>query len=337
MITHHSLACFRPIAIVLLLTIFNPPFARAYLATPESGCSNVDLREDFQLKMRNQRGISWCFAHAAADDLQYTYRLPEQISAADIAILYSGSDISKIITFFKRLFSKEARSKPPQTGFIVKAVNRAIASGYCPEWAFPSEQWTKVYASGNRQKVDVLNAVLEMTSLQKEIQSGKYTSPSDLPWHYAFEHVDRASFYTLLKNSHKNTLLPGLRSAACDSERKPYPLSPVKTRFRIKGRKIYRHINEQLSSRMPAAIDFFSGVLENYDGAKRKINDLHTVLIYGRKYDSNLKQCVYLIKNSYGEDCGQYDPKIKCEAGYLWFPENKLHPYLTSSLSITRQ
>jgi hypothetical protein len=309
----------------------------AYVTTPESSCSPIDLRSEFNLQMRNQRGISWCYAHAAADYLQYTYRLPEQISAADIAIHYAGSDISKIMTFFKRLLSKDAREKPPQTGFIIKAVKRAVEAGYCPEWALPSEQWAKVHSNGTREKKDLMESILEMYSLQKDIQSGKYPRPENLPFSYEFEHINRLKFHSILQNNSKAKLLSGIRSAACDPERKPYPISPIKTCFKLRGRRVYQRINDQLSSRMPIAIDFFSGVLGNLDHAKRKIDDLHTVLLYGRKYDAEKKECVYLMKNSYGVDCSQYDSKIKCEAGYLWFPESKLHPYLTSSLSITRQ
>ena len=307
------------------------------MITPESACTPVDLRSEFNLKIRNQRGISWCYAHAAADYLQYIYRLPEQVSAADIAIHYAGSDISKIMTFFKRLFSRDARDKPPQTGFIVKAVKRAVEAGYCPEWALPSEQWTKVHSNGAREKKGLIESILEMYSLQGDVQSGKFPRPEDLPFAYEFEHIDRVTFHRILKNNSKAKLLSRIRSAACGPERKPYPLSPIKTRFTLKGRKVYQRINDQLSSRMPMAIDFFSGVLNDLDHAKRKIDDLHTVLLYGRKFDSDRKECVYLMKNSYGDDCSQYDSKIKCEAGYLWFPESKLHPYLTSFFSITRQ
>ncbi len=323
------------LALLFLVSMSEPAFA--YLSTPESACTPVDLRSEFLLKMRNQRGISWCYAHAAADHLQYTYRLPEPVSAADIAILYSGSDMAKTMTFFKRLLSKEARSEPPQTGFIVKAVKRAIQSGYCPEWAFPSEEWTRIDASGKKDQVEILKATLEMYSLQKEVQSGKYPTPSSLPWHYEFEHINRSSFHSILARSKKNTLLASLRTAACDRERRPYPLGPVKSCFKLTGRRVFQRINSQLSSKMPVSVDFFSGVFGNYDSAKRKIDDLHTVLLYGRKYDPTQKECVYLMKNSYGEDCSQYDPKIKCEAGYLWFPESKLSRYLTSTLSITRQ
>ncbi|MBU6154529.1 MAG: hypothetical protein KGP28_09535 [Bdellovibrionales bacterium] len=327
----------KPFIVPFIAGFFFASSASAYLPTPESACSSVDLRSDFILKMRNQRGISWCYAHAAADYLQYTFRLPEPISAADIAINYAGSNLSKIVTFFKKLSSKEARAEPSQTGFIIRAVKGALDSGYCPEWALPSEEWTKVHQNGKREKVELIRAILEIYSLQRDVHSGKYPFPESLPFSYEFEHIDRSGFHSILKQTSRNTILSGIRKNACSAERKPYPLSPIKTCFKLKGKKIYQRINQQLSSGMPISVDFFSGILGNLNGAKRKIDDLHTVLIYGRKYDSEKNECVYLMKNSYGEDCTQYDPKIKCEAGYLWFPESKLHPYLTSTLSITRQ
>jgi hypothetical protein len=85
------------------------------------------------------------------------------------------------------------------------------------------------------------------------------------------------------------------------------------------------------------AIDFFSGIFDDYSHYKRKLDDLHTVHLYGRKFDPGTQECVYLMKNSYGEDCSRYDPRIQCERGYLWFPENRLYPTLTSVLSMDRE
>jgi hypothetical protein len=308
-----------------------------YIATPESQCSSIDLRNEFNLRMRNQGGISWCFAHAAADNLQYLYRIPEQISAADIAIHYADSDLSKVITFFKRLFSKEDRLTPPQTGFIAKAIKKTIPEGYCPESVFPSDFWTQVDSkTGTHSKVEIMDAILDQFSTLKKVHSGEIKNPEGLAAYYTFEHLDRAGYFELLKNSKQNTLLSNLRAKVCAGERKPYPSLPFSSSFRITGKRVFQRINENLGSHLPVSIDFFSGIFDDYDHYKRKVNDLHTVLLYGRKYDPVAKTCVYLMKNSYGDACNRYDPKIKCDAGYLWFPEGKLYPTLTSTLALKR-
>jgi hypothetical protein len=304
-----------------------------YRSTPESACTPVDLRDEFPVKMRNQEDISWCYAHAAADLLQFTYRIPEQISAADIAINYAESDISKIITFFKRIFNADARINPPETGFIGRAIRKTLPEGYCPEAFLPSDEWTRVQSStGKKEKVKILDAILDAYAIQKRIKAGTLSSPEDLETFYEFPHIDRTRFFDLAKNSKKASFLFKLRSMACEGERRPYPEADVSFSFHLKGRRVFQRINDTLSGHLPVGIDFFSGIFEDYDGYKRKIGDLHTVLFYGRKFDPELQECVYLMKNSYGEDCSRYDPKIKCEKGYLWFPEAHFHRSLVSVL-----
>jgi len=319
-------------------TLFGETSALARpLATPESECTPVDLRDDFPVKMRNQNGISWCYAHAASDLLQFTYRIPVQISAADIAINYAESDVSKVITFFKRIFSAGARAEPPQTGFIKKAIKKTLPEGYCPEEFLPSEHWTRVDAkSGQRSRTGILDAILDSYAIQKKVRSGAIRSPEELDHYYEFPHVNRDQFFDLVRNSRKASFLYRLRGLACSGERRPYPSVQLDLDFQVSGRRVFKKINPALGSRTPVGLDFFSGIFDDYEHFKKKIIDLHTVLLYGRRFDAGLKECVYLMKNSYGEDCSQYDPAIKCEKGYLWFPESRLYRSMVSILRVEK-
>jgi hypothetical protein len=302
-----------------------------YIPTSESSCSTIDLRAEFPMKTRNQKDISWCYAHAAADLLQFTYRIPDQISAADIAINYAESDVSKVITFFKRILSSSARAAPPETGFIKKAIKKTIPEGYCPESLLPSEEWIRVdMATGEKKKVEILEAILESYNIQKKIKNGTYPSAESLEAFYEFPRISRDQFFEILKNTKKGGMLLQIRNQACSGERRPYPKVNTQFSFSFSGRHVFQKINNALSSHLPVGIDFFSGIFDNYDHFKRKIDDLHTVLFFGRKFDPNTHECVYLMKNSYGEECSRYDSKIKCESGYLWFPEKQFYRALTS-------
>jgi hypothetical protein len=313
--------------------LFSGTAEAKFIPTPESSCSSIDLRTEFPMKIRDQKGISWCYAHAAADLLQFTYRIPEQISAADIAINYAESDVSKIITFFQRIFSSGARSLPPETGFIRKAIRKTIPEGYCPENFLPSEDWTRVdVKSGTREKTKIITAILESYEIQKQIKKGEIPSADALNAFYEFPHITREQFFEIAKNSKKNSFLLQIRNQACAGERHPYPVSETQFSFSFSGRHVYQKINNSLSSHLPVGVDFFSGIFDDYDHFKRKIDDLHTVLFFGRKFDPIANECVYLMKNSYGEDCSRYDAKIKCEGGYLWFPESRFYKALTSIL-----
>ncbi len=308
----------------------------SYLKTAEAECRNVDLRSVFDMKIRNQGEISWCYANAAADYLQYLYRIPEQISAADIAIRYAGTDASKVMTFFKRLFSREARSAPPETGFIALAVRKAVPEGWCPESHLPSFQWIRVDASsGHKEPQDIMKSILETYSLQKGVRSGRYPSPADLPAFFEFPQIDQREFFRILKSSSRARLLPAIREQACRGIRRPYS-GEAHAEMRLTGRRVFQRLNRALDRGEPISIDFFSGILERLTGYRRSLVDLHTVLIYGRKYNPETRECSYLMKNSYGTDCSRYDPRIPCDAGYLWFTERQLFPTLTSVVQVGR-
>lgn len=306
--------------------------AHAYYATSESACTTVDLRHNFPLKMRNQNDLAWCYAHAAADYLQYTYKIDEQISAADIAVNYSKSKWSTFLTFMRDIFRRELRKEPAQTGLIKFAVQMILPQGYCPESSLPSDEWVRIKSDGTSSKVEILQAALDLRSLHAAVKSGKIRSPSQLPWRYDFKNIRSANaFYDLLKSSSKKNLLLKLRSHACTPDRKPFPTS-LANNFKIKNKHVFRRFNQHFNhDQAPLTIDFFSDLLRNYDRPTRKIDDLHTVLMIGRRFDSDAGECSYLIKDSYGEQCSRYDPKIKCEGGYVWLPESKLYRALVSS------
>lgn len=323
------------VRLVLISLLFSSP-SFAYYATSEQECTNVDFRNSFDLKMRNQNNVSWCFAHAASDYLQYTYQVPEQISAADVAINYSQTSASKLVHFFKSIFDPKSKPLPAQTGLIMIAVKKIIPQGYCPESALPSDEWTRVSTDGRENQIEIKQSILDTASLQKKVKNGDYRSASELPWYFKFKNIDRDTFFDILKYSKKSKLMLSLRSAACKNERKPFGNQPIGVNFYIRGKNTFKHMNASFDRGMPVTIDFFSDIFRHFDRPKNNFNDLHTVLVYARKYDESTGQCNYLIKDSYGQQCTKYDPKISCEGGYVWLPENKLYRAMTSELVIQK-
>jgi hypothetical protein len=325
------------ILLLLLVSGFNGMSARAsYLKTAETECRDVDLRSVFDVRIRNQGEISWCYANAAADYLQYLYRIPEQISAADIAIRYAGTDASKVLEFFKRMLSRGARNSPPETGFLALAVKKSIPEGWCPESYLPSFQWTRVdVSSGRKEPQDIMKSIVETYRLQKDIRSGRYGASADLPVFFEFPQIDQEGFFQILKNSSRSRVLSEIRAHACKGARRPYAAG-ARAEMNLTGRKVFKRLNAALNRREPVSIDFFSGILEHLDGYRRNLMDLHTVLIYGRRFDPETGECRYLMKNSYGTGCSRYDPRIPCDSGYLWFTEKQLFPVITSVVQVRR-
>ncbi|MBS1960264.1 MAG: hypothetical protein JST80_12375 [Bdellovibrionales bacterium] len=323
---------------ILLNLIVLPTQSHAYVKTPESICTPVDFREIFPLKMRNQHEMAWCYAHSASDYLQFTYNIPEQISAADIAINYSRSKWSKFVTFVRNVFNRDLRNEPPQTGLIKYAIQMILPQGYCPESALPSEEWTRVTPDGQSSKIEILQASLDLFDLRDQVQKKKFTTAAELPWRYDFKNVNGQQFFDILKNSTRKNVLLKLRAQACTQSRKPFPANAnISMQFRLKGPHVFTRLNSNFDdAKMPITIDFFSDVLRHLDNPKKNINNMHTVLVYGRKFNTETNECYYMIKDSYGEQCDKYDPKIECDDGYVWLPENKVYKSLFSDLMIQR-
>ncbi len=312
-------------------------------STPEEECRSIDLRTEtnntLQMPIRDQGKTGWCFANAIADALQLSYQVPEPISAADVAINYSQSDLSQLHSFLKRLFSKKAREKPFETGIAKIAAEMEIQDGYCPEAVFPSDYWTKVTSEGPAKKptetpVEILDAITQTYGLLQSVHDGTFAQASELPFYFKFKHVNDRDFFDLLKNSTQLKFLIHLREKVCESERVPFPEGNKNFNFKLRTRKIFKAIQTALEAKEPVTVDIFAGVLEDQLNFKKKISDFHTVMVYGSQFNHQAQECQYLIRNSHGTSCEKMDPDLTCEHGYVWLPEHTLFRAMTSALII---
>jgi|GEM_PF-977557 len=306
-----------------LLTAFLPaPSANAYYMTLSPQCSPVDLRQGFSFRMRNQGDINWCYAFATADELQYYFKIPEPLSAADVALQYNEGSWPRLM----RWLSGKAVH---ETGFVRSAMWASLAAGYCPESDFPSDTWTKRDATGEHP-MQLKEAINDLLNLQEQVQDGFYLKASDLPYTYLFKTVSQDQLFELLANTSRTQLINQLRLTACEKDRKPFPGTIHRIKMRLKGRNAFTHINRVLDTQTPVTVDFFYGFLDNADAYVHSLNDLHSTLLVGRRFDEKSGECQYLIKNSYGPDCSEYDPRHTCEGGYVWVGESDLYGALTS-------
>ena len=216
-----------------------------------------------------------------------------------------------------------------ETGFVRSALWASLAAGYCPESVFPSDTWTKRDATGDHP-IQLKEAIADLLNLQEQVHDGFYLSASDLPYTYVFKTVSQDQLYSILANTSRTQLIDQLRVTACEKDRKPYPGTIHQIRMRLKGRNAFTHINRVLDTHTPLTVDFFYGFLDNADSYVHSLNDLHSTLLVGRRFDGKSGECQYLIKNSYGSDCSEYDPRHTCEGGYVWVGENDLYGALTS-------
>ncbi len=304
--------------------------------TQPENCTTIDFRQSFPLMQRDQGKIAWCYAHAAADYLQYSSQAPETISAADIAINYSAGSLSQMITFLKHLLKPHHSAQPPQTGLIGAAIKKIIPQGYCPESVLPSDSWTRVSLTDqHRTSVGLLDAIVEIFELQNQIHQNLITDATKLPAYYEFRNIGQFDLFELLSKSKKQDVLNQIRTKVCSGKRLAL-LPKLDSSFLLKSKSTYVRLNQSLNESMPVTIDFFGSVLQKYEGFSKRAKDLHTVLVYGRNFDGMSGECNYLIKDSHGSDCERYDRRIKCEGGYLWLPESKLSEALVSYLILQR-
>ncbi len=297
------------------------------------GCTTIDFRNEFPLKMRDQKSLAWCFAHASADNLQFAEKTNVQISAADIAINYGKSSSSKIINLFQRWTNKGAGSenRPNEYGLAKFASQMIIEQGYCPESYFPSEDWQRVSANGQVKSVQIATAVNEIYALAADIKSRKINTPSQMPYFYQFKNIDSETFFTILAKNDKTKILDKVRMAACDSVRIPFRKDiDVDMKLNVSG--VIKAMNQSLSSGRTFSLDVYNQIFSNIDSSKNGLTNLHTVMVYGRKYDAARRQCLYMVKNSYSESCAGYDPRLHCDKGYLWFPGSVLQKNMTSAV-----
>ncbi len=297
------------------------------------GCTSVDFRNEFPIKMRDQKSLAWCFAHASADNLQFAEKTNVQISAADIAINYGKSSSSKIINLFQRWTSQGSseEERPNEYGLAKFASQMIIEQGYCPESYFPSEDWQRVMANGQVKAVEIASATKDIYVLAADIKNRKISSPSQLPYYYQFKNVDAITFFNILAKYDKEKILDQIRTAACDSVRVPFRKNiDVDMKLNISG--MIKSMNQSLSAGRAFSLDLYSQIFSNIDDNKNNLANLHTVIVYGRKYDAARRQCLYLVKNTYSESCSGYDPRLRCERGYLWFPGAVLQKNMTSAV-----
>jgi hypothetical protein len=323
---------YRISALALSMLLGSVSGAQAYYLTDEAACSPVDLRQVHPMLVRDQGNVSWCYAHSAADYLQFYFRLPTQISAADIALQYGRRAWPRFLRWIQR-------DNISQTGFARSAMWDALANGYCPEESFPSDHWTKRYLSGEKQgqtePVKIGTAIKELVALREQLRMGLYHKAAELPFTYDFKGVSAEQVFAVLGESTALSLATDLRDVACEGHRVEFPREIGAIGMRLKGRNTFVRINSVLDTKTPVSIDYFYGVLENRDSFKHSLAELHSTLLMGRRYDAAEGECKYLIKNSFGAHCrDRYDPRNECEGGYLWVTESALYRAIVSYVYI---
>jgi hypothetical protein len=282
------------------------------------------------LQPRDQGDLSWCYGHAAADYLQFHYRIDEPLSAADIAIRYNERTFPRLMRLF-------VGGKVPETGFIRTALRITAKEGFCPESSFPSDYWKKVYPGSTTPRIEMKRlgeSIGDLFRLHHWVQAGVLKTASELPFYFEFKAVSQEDFFELLRSSRKSEVLGALRNSACKGMRKNFerPLGHISMGY--KAGSGFRRIHQALERGVPVAADFFYGLLDRPRDYSRALRELHTALVMGQRFSPQRNECEYLIKDSYGSTCGIYSPEWDCESGSVWVGESAFRKALVSTVII---
>lgn len=292
----------------------------------KSECSFVDLRmlNKLIIANRNQGRIAWCYAHTAADLLQFHFDTGP-ISASDIAIKYSKLVPAKIMSFIKKVLIPVTHSQDmylePQTGFIKIALENAMKVGVCPRHLLPDEKILKINLNdGSRTFVDYQDGMYDL--LKNFKTKLKKMSIQQIGHLYEFPNLDSIEFLRIVSNYNQQKIFDVIDENLCDENRVSIPKASVRQVYR--GKNLFKSINEQLDKKNIVAIDYLSGIFNNPTAFSLNIFNFHTSSIIGKKWNNKINQCEYLIRNSYGNDCSRYHKLYSCEHGNVWVTKNIL-------------
>ena len=319
---------------IWLFAFVIPSMAFAFPPTSQQKCSSIDLRNETLGNVRNQHNISWCYAFTGADMLAHEYNINEKISAADVAIGYNQS---KIALFIRWLDLNILNRKDPvlrymshQNGFNKIALKHAMKDGWCPESVFPSEVWPKMSRTERgweQSQVPLDQAMIEIAALHEK---NKFLTAENIPYYFNLKNIDLATFIEILQTKKMAHIYSSVRQTVCRNDRHPFE-DQRKIKMVFKNSEIFPTIGTQLENGQLVGLDYDARILKDSNNTGFEFRDLHTSSLVGRRWNAEKNVCEYLIRNSWGNACGnRYDPSYECIAGNVWLNESQMYRSMTS-------
>lgn len=268
----------------------------------KKSCSPVDLRSGLP-PVRNQDGVGWCYAFAAADLV--SYKLKQNVSAVELAFSYNNSWYDK---FQKTIGKREAEFYGGDMDVAIESLKRS--GGACLEKDVRSDD-----NSVNR-------LINNLTNMSAYING--YADRCEKEVKAIFPNEKYSDFVKIVKETNRAHVLEVLRNRSCKQR---IDTSHIKVKndmtFYI-GTGIKKHmqtIDEQLSKNNVIAMNYFSSILKGPDF--EDLEGRHTSLIVGRRLNPENGECEYLVRNSWGRACDYYPDE--CDGGNIWIPKSRVN------------
>lgn len=263
-------------------------------------CTAVDMSEDFG-PVRDQDSMGWCYAFSVADIA--SYKLKKRISAADIALTYNKDFFNDILKFSGKTAEKF------EGGIEKPALMGAIEKGLCLEKDFPSED--NAYG-GLRNQLDQID-----TLGRKQIRSEQYNCNELCSISKSlFPNVTPEDLQKILETSSRQDFMDKMADKSCKNRIKTD--MKVESPITLKRETLGKVIDEQLGAKNPIALGYNASGL--YD-RRNYSRSGHASVLVGRRFNEKSGQCEYLLRNSWGRNCGYYDKAYECDQGNIWIPK----------------
>ena len=296
--------------------------------TPAS-CPRVDLRSGFP-PVRNQGPLGWCYGYAAADLVSYA--TGQSVSAVDMVMNYqrANSENHRDNLNQRGINCKVPLASIEDGGTIKDAVNLTKArGGFCVDDDLAT-------AENLAQEIRVIEDTV------RRIREGSLPNMDDAK--RAFAHLfPQANVSALVEEIHRargplHHVFRDMAVRACKNRRKPMrtlKAEEMKTETKAQKRAAMAKVDELLAKGRPVGYSsYFPFTAQEADAHRMKEAWAHETVIVGREWNATKGVCEYILRNSYGTDCAQYnwtrkgrvisESSHKCENGHIWIPENQI-------------
>lgn len=284
---------------------------QGFQATAENkkSCIPADLRSELP-PVKNQDGVGWCYAFAAADLL--SFKTKKDISATDIAFATNNNFYANVL---KNIGINEADLGGSFTAHSIK--NLSEMGGACLEKDVRSDD------NKFNKLIDNIRTITEYVNGAKESCVNELKS--------IFPNEDYSEFTKLAKDTKRSLIFEKLRSRNCSSR---VDISALKIRkemdylrengvgLKKPAKDLFSLIDKQLSNKNIVAISYFPTV---YNRLTTRMDGGHSGTVVGRRYNDESGECEYLVRNTWGRSCDHYYTGFKCEEGNIWLPKSRLN------------
>lgn len=258
--------------------------------------------------LRNQGNLYWCFAYASAD--LFSYKLGKEVSATDIAIKHYNSGLDNL----QKFFGKDTTDF--RGGYTSEALKETIINGVCLEKNFKSDNSNLIMAKKRLASIEAFKDQSAISPINTNKCLQEYSSALAI-----FPKVKLKDFTDIMQKSDIN-YIENLADKSCEPRVKLDQYKAISQtgdpQNPEESMQMFNTIDQQLENKNIVLINYNASIL------KPNSQNNHSSTVVGRKYNKEKKQCEYLIRNSWGASCKEYQIGIRCENGYIWMPKAEL-------------